>query len=83
MHAGLKPKDQWDVEDWLDHLDGWHEASGLGFTSERDLGRAVNIYGPRPSDPNLPRPVIGRHPASALHAAGRTARERHRGKHRI
>ena len=83
MSDGLKPKDQWDVEDWLDFNDGWHEGSGLGYTSERDLGRAVKVYGPRPDDARLPRPVIGQHPGSALHAAGRTARDRHRGEHGI
>jgi hypothetical protein len=37
----IKPRDQWDRDDRLDYLDGWHEASGLGFKSSRDRDRVI------------------------------------------
>lgn len=79
---GLKPKDQWDVDDWLDHLDGWHEASGLHYKSDRDPNREVLIFGELNRDTGK-RPIIGRHPAGALLAGGRATRERHRGEHGV
>ena len=70
-----------DVEGRLDWLDGWHEASGLGFKSTRYPNRAVSW--PDPDDINaaaIARRAPSRlsHAASALMAAGRAARERHR-----
>ena len=38
---GVKPREQWDREDYLDFLDGWHEESGLGLVSQRDRQRTV------------------------------------------
>jgi len=81
MSDGLKPREQWDVEDWLDHLDGWHEGSGLGFNSERDFERVVQVEAPE-SRPGR-RIISHTHNASALIAAGRTARDRHRGDHGV
>ncbi len=75
MSGGLKPEDQWDTEDRLDHLDGWHAASGVGFKSTRDPEREVKVYGP--GEPHIHRYVTHTHPAADLIAAGRTARERH------
>lgn len=57
--SGIIPPKHRDREDKLDWHDGWHEASGLGFKSQRDPDRLS-------------------HPAAALMAAGRSARERHR-----
>lgn len=79
--SGLIPPEHRDAEARLDWLDGWHEASGLGFKSGRDPDRAVSW--PDPDDIN-PAAIARRqparlsHPASALIAAGRAARERHR-----
>ncbi len=42
----MKPRDNWDHEDWLDYLDGWHEASDLGFKTDRDLNRGVEWRDP-------------------------------------
>lgn len=39
----MKPKDQWDREDWLDYLDGWHERSVERRTTDRNLGRVVQF----------------------------------------
>ena len=74
---GLKPRDQWDSDDWADFQDGWHQASDLGFKSPRDANREVLIFGPLDTE-TAKRPVIGGHLAGALQASGRTARERHR-----
>ena len=86
----MKPRDQWDREDLLDYLDGWHEASDLGFKTSRDTARVVSW--PDPDDVGRMFNMLGlpdalaqtlSHPAAALMAAGRTARERHREEHGI
>ena len=65
MAEGLKPEEQWDTADRLDHLDGWHEASDVGFKSKRDPERVVKVY-----DPNDRQLVTHTHKAAALLAAG-------------
>ncbi len=79
--SGLIPPEHRDAEARLDWLDGWHEASGLGFKSDRDRGRAVSWDDPDDltramMEERKPRRLA--HPAGALMAAGRAARERHR-----
>ncbi len=47
----MKPRAQWDREDLLDYLDGWHDECGLRFRSQRppvrvthrDIGSGIPI----------------------------------------
>lgn len=61
-----KPRDMWDREDRLDFLDGWHEASEIGFHIQRDPNREVRFCDVRGQEVA--------HPADALICAGRNAR---------
>ena len=89
----LKPRDLWDRDDLLDFLDGWHEASDVGFKAKRDHDRQVSFVDPHakmsefgPSQNQTERDFVARwtasntlhHPAGGLIASGRSARDRHR-----
>lgn len=66
----IKNRDHWTPEDMLDFIDGWHEASGLGFKTKRDKQRPIE------RGHGAGRHTIGH--AVELMALGRTAREEHR-----
>lgn len=89
----IKPRSEWDREDLLDYLDGWHAESGLGFKVERDTFRRVVWLDPAAVQPNFPNtgPVQRQRlvtewltantlvgKASMVMLAGRTGRIAHR-----
>jgi len=37
----IKPRGQYDSEDWLDFLDGWHEVSSETFHTKRNPERII------------------------------------------
>ena len=79
--SGIIPPEHRDREAKLDWLDGWHEASGLAFKSTRDPDRLVSWADPDDiveASIERRKPHRLTHPASALMAVGRAARDRHR-----
>ena len=63
----IKPRSEWDTEDLLDYLDGWHAECGVGFKVERDVDRRVSFLDPTAKPPDY----SGMHRAQceSLHAA--------------
>jgi hypothetical protein len=39
-----KPREEWDREDLLDYLEGWHTASGLHYRPRRDPMRTTKPF---------------------------------------
>ncbi len=78
----IKPREQWDSEDRLDYLDGWHEESGIGFRSTRNRERVVRFEVAPTDETNYRTRALGpthvQHPASALFALGRDHRIAHK-----
>lgn len=69
-----KKRDDYDTDDRLDYLDGWHTECGLGFKTKRDLGRRVKFRVPEPTADGKTRMVPHHQSASVAFDHGRRER---------
>ncbi len=67
----ITDRSRWGSEEYLDFLDGWHEATDPHFKTARDKDREVRFA-------ELDEDDVPTGPAVELMAHGRTARENHR-----
>ncbi len=62
----LKPRTDWDTEDLLDYLEGWHAECDVGFSVQRSAARRVAFVDPSAVCPKFPR--LQSAPAQLRHA---------------
>ncbi len=86
MKPEVKPREQWDVPDLRDFIDGWHEETDPHFKSQRDRMRVVSYEVEREGDVLQgllddfvkPEPEYRTHMAGVLFKLGRDYRIAHR-----